>query len=135
MDSPNVYSLTASVTAAGTVVSEWITGLEGMLALAASIQFAYGSGGSSCRVYLQTSFDSGATAQDVACAAFATAAATKQFNLSALTPVILPVASPTDGTMPDNTAQDGILGPRYRLKIISTGTYAGTQVTARLNAR
>lgn len=134
MDSPGVKTLTAAVGAAGTIVTEWITGLEGLLALCALVQFAYGSGGSSCKIYLQTSFDDGVTAQDVACLAFATASALKALNLSALTPVTT-LATPTDGALADNTAQDGILGPRFRLKIVSTGTYTNTQVTARLNAR
>lgn len=134
MDSPGVKTLTAAVGAAGTIVTDWIAGLEGLLALSALIQFAYGSGGSSCKVYLQTSFDDGVTAVDVACVALTTASAAKALNFSGLTPVTTAV-TPSDGALADNTAQDGILGPRFRLKIVSTGTYTNTQVTARLNAR
>jgi hypothetical protein len=135
MDSPGVYPLTAAVTTAGTQTTDWIDSLEGMLAMSASIALSYGSGGTSIKVYLQTSFDAGVTAQDVACAAFTTSSATKQFNISGLTAVTSP-ATPTDGALSDNTCVDGFLGPMYRLKVVSVGTYAGsTLVSTRIVAR
>ena len=87
MISPGIKSLgDFMVTAAGTQVGEWMEGLEGLLALAAQLRLAYGSGGASIKAYLQTSLDQGITAIDIACFTFATASAVKARNLSALTP-------------------------------------------------
>jgi len=126
MLSPGFKSLGQfTITAAGTQVGDWVEGLEGLLALAAQLRLAYGSGGTSVKAYLQTSLDQGATAIDIACAAFGTAGKVACFNFSALTPKLTPVV-PTDGALADDTAIDGVLGDRFRLKIVSTGTYAGS---------
>lgn len=114
-----------SIAAAGTVICTPITGLTGMQALTVSLDFRYGSGGTAVKVYLQTSLDGGNTWFDIACWAPANANAKKAYNFSALTPVTTPV-SLTDGAMTDNTAQDGLLGDRVRLKEVSTGVYAGS---------
>lgn len=143
MDSPGLYnlgdySLTTAVT--GQVITEgadgaaYIEGLEGMLAAGLLIKFAYGSGGTSLKVYVQTSLDQGQTWVDVACAAFLVASATKVLNLSGLTPKTT-AATPSDGAMTDDTALDGVLGDRWRVKITSTGTYAGTTLSVRMMAR
>jgi hypothetical protein len=90
--------------------------------------FDYGSGGTSCKVYLQTSLDGGATWFDVAQHAFATADATK---VSALNANIAPAAqafTPGDGALADNTVANGALGDRLRVKIVSAGTYAATTI-------
>ncbi len=129
MDNPGFLSLGSfNITGAGTQVGDWTTAdLDGMLAMAAQLRLAYGSGGTSVKVYLQTSLDQGTTAIDIACAAFTTASAVKALNFSALTPKTTAV-TPTDGTLTDDTAVDGILGDQFRLKIVSLGTYAGSTV-------
>lgn len=137
MDNPGIFTLTSSVTTAATAVtprSTDITDLDGMLGASISMQFIAGTGGSSCKVYLRQTFDQGQTYQDVACGAFTTTNATAQFNVSGLTPHTAPV-TPTDGTLADNTAVDGILGGDLDLKVISTGTYVGAQVIVRVVAR
>jgi hypothetical protein len=135
MNSPGVYTLSAAITAAGTQVASSISGLEGMLAASIDVNFIYGSGGTSCDVFAQFSLDGGATWQDAAHAAFTTASARKQFNLSGLTPKTTP-QTPGDGVLAADTAADGVLGPLWRLKIVSVGVYgASTQVVARLVAR
>lgn len=103
---------------------EYIDRLDGMLAAAIAFRFAYGSGGTTCKAYLQTSFDQGTTWVDVACVAFATASLTKVINLSALTPKTTGV-TPSDGSLTDDTCVDGLLGDRLRVKVTSVGTYAG----------
>jgi hypothetical protein len=113
-----------TITTAGTTNCTAVTGLTGMQSLTVSLRFAWGSGGTSVKAYLQTSIDSGTTWDDVACWAVTTASAAKRWNLSALTPVTTPI-TPSDGAMADNTVQDGILGDRVRLKVVSVGTYAG----------
>jgi hypothetical protein len=143
MDRPGIYNLgdyalTAAVT--GEVITSsddgaYIGDLEGMLAATLQIKLAFGSGGTSLKVYVQTSLDQGATWVDVACAAFLVASATRVLNLSGLTPKTT-AATPTDGAMADDTALDGVLGDRWRVKITSTGTYAGsTTLSVRLHAR
>ena len=128
MRNPGAYSLgDFSITAAGEVVGEWLSALEGMLRLTAQIALAYGSGGASIKAYLQTSLDGGTTPIDIACFTFTTAGATKVRNLSALTPKTSDV-TPSNGALADDTSVDGILGDRVRLKIVSTGTYAGSTV-------
>lgn len=135
MDSPAVYTLSEAITAAGTQATTPIVGLDGMLAASISIALQYGSGGTTVDAFVQTSLDGGATWQDVAHAAFTTASAVKQFNVSGLTPKTTP-QTPGDGILTADTAADGIVGPMWRLKVVSTGTYGGsTQVVARLVAR
>ncbi|MER8540250.1 hypothetical protein NKH17_12425 [Mesorhizobium sp. M1334] len=136
MDNPGLYSLgDLAVTVAGTQVGDWITDLEGMLAALANLRLAYGSGGTTIRAYLQTSLDGGTTAVDIACVLFQTASETAVLNFSALTPKLTQVV-PTDGALADDTAIDGVLGDRLRLKLVSTGTYAGSTVlSGRIHAR
>ena len=86
--------------------------------------FNYGSGGTTVDAWVQTSVDGGATWIDVANFHFTTASARYLFNLSSLTPVTTE-ATPTDGTLAANTSKDGFLGPLWRVKTTSTGTYAG----------
>lgn len=136
MDSPGIYTLgDVNITAAGTQITDVIDGLDGMLAALLQLRFAYGSGGTAVKVYAQSSADDGTTWYDVACVVFGTASETELLNLSALTPKTTQVV-PTDGTLADDTAVDGIIADRMRLKIVSTGTYAGnTLLSARLIAR
>ena len=127
----NSYSLTKNngasdltITSAGTVTCDPITGLDGMQAATIALRFAYGSGGTNVKAYVQTSFDQGNSWCDVACVVFTTASETQLVNLSGMTPKSLTV--PTDGTLTDDTVLDGFLGDRLRIKVISTGTYAGS---------
>jgi hypothetical protein len=131
-----VYSLGDTViTAAGTYLGDPITGLDGMTAVSTQFRFVYGSGGTTARAYLQTSFDQGTTWADIACSLFATANEINLFNHSGLTAVSTP-ATPADGTLTDDTAVQGLLGDRLRLKIISTGIYAGqTLLSGRVAVR
>lgn len=126
MLSPGYKSLgTFNVTAAGTYTGDWVEDLDGLLALTAQFRFIYGSGGTSVKAYLQTSIDQGSNPIDIACAVFNTASENAVFNLSGLTPKTSQV-TPTDGALADDTAVDGILGDRFRLKIVVVGTYTGS---------
>ncbi len=116
-----------TIAAAGEIICTPITALTGMQSLTLTLDWRYGSGGTTFKVYLQTSVDGGNTWFDIACWAPTNANAKKGYNFSALTPVTTPVAL-TDGAMTDNTAQDGLLGDRVRLKKVSTGTYAGNSL-------
>jgi hypothetical protein len=116
-----------TITIAATQVGDWVTGFQNLLALTANLRLAYGSGGTSIKAYLQTSLDQQTTAIDIACVVFGTASENEVLNFAGQTPKLTQV-SPTDGTLTDDTAIDGILGDRFRIKIVSTGTYAGSTV-------
>lgn len=146
MDNPGTYDLgTRAITTAltGEVItsaadSQGVTQgyhgeLDGMLAATLSVNFVYGSGGTTCRVTVETTLDQGTTWVEVARFAFATASEHNVVNLSGLTAVTTVY---TPAALSDDSVRDGIFGDRWRAKVTSTGTYAGnTSVSVRLNAR
>lgn len=136
MDNPGIKDLgDFPISGAGTYTGDSVTGLEGMLAACLSIRLAYGTGGTSIKAYLQTSLDQGTTWVDIACVVYATVSESGILNFSALTPKTT-VLTPTDAAMADDTAVDGVLGDRFRLKYVVTGTYAtSTVLSARVAVR
>jgi hypothetical protein len=86
--------------------------------------FTYGSGGTTAKVWVQTSFDGGTTWCDIALLSVTTASATSIWNVSSLT-VKTTAVTPTDGTLASATANDGMVGSLWRTKMTTTGTYAG----------
>jgi len=114
---------------------EYINDLEGMLSASLEVRFIYGSGGTSGKVYVQTSLNQGSTWIDVWCMTFTTNSLDKIVNLSGLTPKTS-AATVTDGALGDDTCLDGFLGDRWRSKVTTIGTYAGsTSLSVRLVAR
>jgi hypothetical protein len=91
--------------------------------------FTYGSGGTTADAYLQTSLDGGTTWADVANFHFllANARLISVLTLSPSTPVA-PGYVPLDGSLTANTVKDGVFGSMYRVKYVTTGTYAGGTV-------
>lgn len=136
MNSPGYYSLAdiAITTALTGSTQTAIENLEGMLAGTIQAKFAYGSGGTSAKVYVQTTLDDGLTWVDVASFAFTTTSATKIINLSGLTPKTTAV-TPSDGALSDDTCVDGVLGNALRVKITTTGIYSNTTLSVKLIAR
>lgn len=125
MNNPGFFSLgNFAITAAGTQVGDWVTGLEGMLAALLQGRFQWGSGGTACKLYIQTSVDQGQTPIDIACIVFNAVSENEVINLSGLTPKAAFV--PSDGALADDTLIDGVLGDRLRAKVVSTGTYAAS---------
>lgn len=122
-----VITITTAVTAVTTAPLQFA---KGAAPNAVNIQcrFTYGSGGTTAKAWVQTSLD-GSNWTDVASCAFTTSSLRQVFNLSALTPVTTAYTA-TDGTLADNTVKDGIIGPQWRLKYTTTGTYAGSTVLA-----
>lgn len=112
----------AAVTAVTTPVTA--LGLTGMTYLALQAAFLYGAGGTTVKAYVQTSLDGGVTWVDVACFAFALAAATRLHGVHIYTAPGVNV-TPTDGALADNTVLNGYLGDRLRVKYVTTGTYTG----------
>lgn len=137
MLNPGIYSLgdQAITTAVTAVVMAPVVDLDGLTAVTLFIRFAPTSGTTTCNAWVQSSLDQGQTWIDVFCAAFTTTAGVKVVNLSALTPRTT-VLVPTDGTLTDDTAVDGVLGDRLRMKITSTGTFgSSTFLSARAVCR
>lgn len=111
----------------------YLGNLDGMRAVTLDCNFVYGSGGTSCKVTIETTLNQGMTWIEVARAAFTTASAEKVFNLSGLTEK---VAAVTPGAQSDDAALSGVFGDRWRAKVTSVGTYGGnTSVSVRINAR
>lgn len=136
MNNPGYYSLAdLSITTALTGSAQTaIEDLEGTLAASIQAKFAYGSGGTSVKAYVQTTLDNGLTWVDIAAFAFMTSSATKVVNLSGLTPKTTAV-TPSDGALVDDTCVDGVLGDALRVKITSVGTYVNTTLSVKLIAR
>ena len=80
-------------------------------------------GGTTAKAWVQTSFDGGASWNDIANFAFTTTTATRIYHLTAA--AVTAIATPTDGTLADNTAVNGLLGSVVRVKLTTTGTYTG----------
>lgn len=112
-------------TANSAATSTAVDALENATGATIQVNFDYGSGGTSLKVWVQTSLDGGSTWVDVACFAFTTSDARKVVNLSARTPVTT-LYTATDGTLADDTCKDGVFGSQWRVKYTSVGTYAGS---------
>ena len=125
MDNPGTFSLgdfTVDVPAAqvGTPVAD----LAGMVAVALQARFASGGGGTSCTVFLQTSFDQGQTWVDLAALSFG---ATTGVLFAGLVGGTLAPQAPTDGALAAGTILAGApLGDRLQAKVVSTGTFVNS---------
>src|SRR5262245_14948557 len=86
-------------------------------------KFVRAGGGTTTKAWVQTSLDGGLTWIDVACFAFATTTANRIFNLTDA--AVTAIATPTDGTLADDTVVNGFLGTLWRVKLTTTGTYTG----------
>jgi hypothetical protein len=128
-----IYSLgDFAITAAGIYPGTAVDNLDGMTALTISGRLAYGSGGTSAIVVVQTSLNQGATWIDVARLDFATAGAEKVVNLSGLTPRTTPLTAAALGAEGCN---DGVLGDRLRAVVTVVGTYVSSTVSVRAAVR
>ena len=115
-----------TITAAQTASTKTaVAGVARATAIALECIFTYGSGGTTAKAWVQTSFDGGTTWVDIANFAHTTASASRAYNLSALTPITT-VYTVTDGTLADSTCKDGLIGDQLRVKFTSTGTYGGS---------
>ena len=97
------------------------TGVKNISAFAV---FDYGSGGTTAKAWIQTSFDKGVTWIDIINFAFTTADLNKVAAVSAN--IAATHATPTDAALADNTINNGLIGDRIRLKVTTTGIYAAT---------
>jgi len=87
--------------------------------------FVYGSGGTTAKAWVQTTFDKGVSWVDIASFAFTTTSGAPINSVRVFT-VVAANYTPTDGTLADNTIKDGLIGTQLRVKLTTTGTYAGS---------
>lgn len=124
---PQVLTLLAA-TLAGAVTDD-VTGgvlvpnIGRVESLTLQAVFVRAGGGTTAKAWVQTSFDGGTTWVDIANFAFTTTTATRLFHLTPA--AVTSIATPTDGTLADGTAVNGLLGDRFRVKLTTTGTYTG----------
>lgn len=111
------------ITGAGTVVSNPIPWQPGLLYLGLQASFNYGSGGTNVKGFVQTTLD-GVTWRDVACFAFLLASA-KKFSALSASIALAAAQAASDGALADDTILNGLFGDQWRVKVVSTGTYAG----------
>jgi hypothetical protein len=102
--------------------------------MAIQANFAWGSGGTTALAWLQTSFDGGGSWVDVCAFNFAVAVLKQVVNVSSATPNATTAITPTDGSYAGpNKCIDGVFGSMWRVKYVTTGTYAGS-TTLRIDA-
>lgn len=133
MDNPGNYVLWAGeITTALTGEAQTvIVDLSGINAATLVARLAYGSGGTSVSVKVQTSLD-GSIWLDVGRFDFTTASATKTANLSGLTAK----GAAAYAALSAEGVNDGLLGDRLRAVVTSVGTYAGgTTLDVRASVR
>ncbi len=128
-------ALTNSVITSGTspagAAQAFLDRFEGMQNLAIFANFTYGSGGTTCAVIVQTTFDD-TNWIDIARFDFLLASRSAVANLSAA----LSKAVATVAALGSEGVNDGVLGAKLRAKVTSTGTYAGnTSVAVYIGAR
>ena len=100
-----------------------VTGLGKIAGLSLVCQFTATGGGGTCKVYVQTSLDDGATWYDVASFAFTTASDVKYANIDGFAQVA--AAAVSTGTLADNTNRHGLLSDRLRYVVTTAGTAYG----------
>lgn len=133
---PGLYTIAdhAVTTAVVALALSPIVDLEGMAELSIEFNFAYGSGGTSVKAWLQTSLSQGVRWRDLACFTATTASKNRDFSLRRTADTGF--ATPGSGTLADDTIASSIVfGDRLRLLVTSVGTYAsGTVLSARAAA-
>ena len=119
------------VTEPGTFVGEWQSDLVGMLSLACQIRLMVGTqqGGAAVLAYLQSSLDQGSTAYDVAMVDFASGSRAVALSIAQ------GISDPTDQQEANPAEVEGvilpILGDRLRLKLVVSGGFTNTTLSAR----
>ncbi|KAF2991152.1 hypothetical protein OGR47_02710 [Methylocystis sp. MJC1] len=132
MNQPGPFQLTQNgvafqIVGPGTLIGDFVEGLDGVQAITFQAQFLYGSGGSSVTAYLQTSIDQGNSWIDIAAVQFTTVGGAEMLNLSGLTPKTTPII-PTNQALTPGQTVDGILGDRFRAVVVVAGAYGSSSL-------
>lgn len=113
-------TLAAAATTTGTAKAN-----KGRTYLAAQVKLVVAGGGTTCKVWIQTSLDGGTTWIDIMSIALTTATATRANAVTAYIAPGSPPITPAEAALADNTTVNGIIGDKLRAKVITTGTYTG----------
>jgi hypothetical protein len=108
-----------------------IVGLDGMTACNLEANFQYGSGGTNCSAMVATSFDGGTSWRHIARFDFLVATRVAIANLSGL----LSKAVSSYADLSVEGVNDGLLGDRLAVYLVSTGTYVNTTLSVRASVR
>lgn len=125
--------MNAQIPAAGTYTTDAVTGFGKVTSATIQYRFTAGSGGTSVKAYVQTSLDGGVSWWDIACEALTTSDI-NTYQAVNIDTVSTPVAL-TDGSLTDNTAIDGLLGDRFRVKYVVVGTYSDASLIVDIATR
>ena len=108
-----------------------IDDLEGVSGVTLEAAFGWGSGGTSCVVVVQTTFDGGTTWRDIARFDFAQTSRVAHCNLNGQLSkgVTAYTALGAEGVL------DGVLGSQLRAVVTTVGTYANTTLAVRASVR
>lgn len=121
-----VLKILPQITLAG-ATADVLSGVHNLPRDAKSIEvqaaFVRAAGGTDVTIFVQISIDGGTKWIDIMCFMFTTTTADKVAKVKRST--ALAVITPKDGTLADNTIQDGLLGSLLRTKRTTTGTYSG----------
>lgn len=116
--------LNVTLAAAVTGVVGTAVGIAGAKYLTVEAILTVAGGGTTCKVWIQTTLDGGATWIDIMNFAFTTSSASKVSSVVATT-ALAAAATPGDATLGDNLIVSGLLGSQFRAKYTTTGTYTG----------
>lgn len=120
---------TAITTAVTGTTTTPITKLAGMKYLVVQGTFAYTSGGTNAKFWVQTSIDGGTTWMDIICLYYTTADKVNYYSVAVnIGANALEDKAQQDGALEVNGTTTGLLGDRLRLKYTTTGTYVGTTI-------
>jgi len=122
-------SIQATAEQASAQVTAAATGFGAPMAVTIQALFAYvADSATSITAHVQTSLDGGQSWWDIACVQFTTASGAKYMACAGGEGVSAAV-NLSDGSLSANTAIDGFLGDRFRVKWVSAGDYgAGTRL-------
>ena len=107
----------------GTKAGDWLV-LAGLRALSVAVDFAYGEGGESLSVILQTSLDGGRSGIDIAHFRFAREGCRQIATLTGLSGL----APHVPQRLAPGEILDGFLGDRIRFVRIATGDYKNSSI-------
>ncbi len=119
----NLMPATTITTAVSATALTSQVAVSGTNYLVCEAVFVYGSGGTTAKAFVQTTVDGSVTWVDIMSFAFTTATASKVSSVVSTT-ALTAGTTPSDGSLADNTILSGFLGDVYRVKYVTTGTYA-----------
>lgn len=108
----------------GRTEGEWLSGVAGMRALSAQVRFAYGEGGETLSVLIQTSADEGKTPVSLAHFRFGRKSDVKIANIGGERTF---APCPVEELAPDMVF-DGFLGDRIRYVTVAKGEFKNSSV-------